>query len=201
MTARGLILQIQACHRSFIRLIFMLPSPLMLENKTAPAQNLSCARADKTNLWCHLACRCYVSRPLCREPTFPCSVTGAARQRILRAMPVSPCPPRTIMQTRSVSPSQHRGLSVTALCALLSLHWFKAFIPHTGVFVNTQFQILFRFCGFRRRHVVFIQYKQFLHLFGHGGFGVLQQAVLRQVGAVLAVQRQQHIFSAQGVAA
>lgn len=141
------------------------------------------------------------SRPLCREPTFPCSVTGAARQRILRAMPVSPCPPRTIMQTRSVSPSQHRGLSVTALCALLSLHWFKAFIPHAGVFVNTQFQILFRFCGFRRRHVVFIQHKQFLHLFGHGGVGVLQQAVLRQVGAVLAVQRQQHIFSAQGVAA
>lgn len=154
------------------------------------------------DLWCHLACRTVLlPRPLCREPTFPCSVTGAARQRILRAMPVSPCPPRTIMQTRSVSPSQHRGLSVTALCALLSLHWFKAFIPHTGVFVNTQFQILFRFCGFRRRHVVFIQHKQFLHLFGHGGVGVLQQAVLRQVGAVLAVQRQQHIFSAQGVAA
>ena len=87
MTVRGLILQIQACHRSFIRLIFMLPSPLMLENKTAPAQNLSCARADKTNLWCHLACRCYVSRPLCREPTFPCSVTGAARQRILWITP------------------------------------------------------------------------------------------------------------------
>ena len=40
-----------------------------------------------------------------------------------------------------------------------------------------------------------------MHPFGHRGVGVLQQAVLRQVGAVLAVQRQQHIFSAQGVAA
>ena len=57
------------------------------KNKTALAQNFSCARADKTNLWCHLACRCYGSRPLCREPTFPCSVTGAARQRILRITP------------------------------------------------------------------------------------------------------------------
>ena len=132
-------LQIQACHRSFIRFMFPLPH---CQNKTALAQNFSCARADKTNLWCHLACRCYGSRPLCREPTFPCSVTGAARQRILRAMPVSPCPPRTIMQTRSVSPSQHRGLSVTALCALLSLHWFKAFIPHLRAFVNTQFHFL-----------------------------------------------------------
>lgn len=117
------------------------------------------------------------SRPLCREPTFPCSVTGAARQRILRAMPVSPCPPRTIMQTRSVSPSQHRGLSVTALCALLSLHWFKAFIPQAGVFVNTLLQIflrrLFCLCCFRRSHVVFIEYKQFLHQLPHRGTGVL----------------------------
>ena len=86
-----------------------------------------------------LAVQLSIARPLCREPTFPCSVTGAARQRILRAMPVSPCPPRTIMQTRSVSPSQHRGLSVTALCALLSLHWFKAFIPQPSAFVNGYF--------------------------------------------------------------
>ena len=116
-------------------------------------------------------------RPLCREPTFPCSVTGAARQRILRAMPVSPCPPRTIVQTRSVSPSQHRGLSVTALCALLSLHWFKAFIPQAGAFVNTLLQIFLRclFCPrcFRRSHVVFIEYKQFLYQLSHRGTGVL----------------------------
>ena len=116
-------------------------SPIV-KNKTALAQNFSCARADKTNLWCHLACRCYVSRPLCREPTFPCSVTGATRQRILRAMPVSPCPPRTIVQTRSVPRSQPRGLSVTAPSVLLSLHWFKAFIPHLRAFVNTQFHFL-----------------------------------------------------------
>ena len=178
------------------------PSPPLLKTKlplhrTSPVQGQIKQICGATLL----AVLTIQSRPLCREPTFPCSVTGAARQRILRAMPVSPCPPRTIMQTRSVSPSQHRGLSVTALCALLSLHWFKAFIPHTGVFVNTQFQILFRFCCFRRRHVIFIQHKQFLHLFGHGGVGVLQQAILRQVGTVLAVQRQQHIFSAQGVAA
>ena len=83
------------------------------------------------------------SRPLCREPTFPCSVTGAARQRILKAVLLSPCPPRTIMQTRFVSPSQHRGLSVTALCALLSLHWFKAFIPHCSRFVNGFLQKIF----------------------------------------------------------
>ena len=188
----------------FQRNVFHRSFPLLccVRNKKLPLHRNPPVQGQITiYLWCHLACRNYKLRPLCREPTFPCSVTGAARQRILRAMPVSPCPPRTIMQTRSVSPSQHRGLSVTALCALLSLHWFKAFIPHTGVIVNTQFQILFRFCGFRRRHVVFIQHKQFLHLFGHGGVGVLQQAVLRQVGAVLAVQRQQHIFSAQGVAA
>ena len=76
------------------------------------------------------------SRPLCREPTFPCSVTGAARQRILRAMPVSPCPPRTIMLSRFAPHSQQQGLSVAALSALLSLHWFKAFIPHCSRFVN-----------------------------------------------------------------
>lgn len=189
------LFQSNVFHRSF-------PLLCCVRNKKLPLHRNPPVQGQITiYLWCHLACRNYKLRPLCREPTFPCSVTGAARQRILRAMPVSPCPPRTIMQTRSVSPSQHRGLSVTALCALLSLHWFKAFIPHAGVFVNTQFQILFRFRGFRRRHVVFIQHKQFLQLFGHGGVGVLQQAVLRQVGAVLAVQRQQHIFSAQGVAA
>lgn len=33
-------------------------SPIV-KNKTALAQNFSCARADKTNLWCHLACRAY----------------------------------------------------------------------------------------------------------------------------------------------
>ena len=33
------------------------PLPSKLKNKTALAQNFSCARADKTNLWCHLACR------------------------------------------------------------------------------------------------------------------------------------------------
>ena len=118
------------------------PSPPLLKTKlplhrTSPVQGQIKQICGATLL----AVLTIQSRPLCREPTFPCSVTGAARQRILRAMPVSPCPPRTIMQTRSVSPSQHRGLSVTALCALLSLHWFKAFIPHTGVFVNTQFQI------------------------------------------------------------
>ena len=123
------------------------PSPPLLKTKlplhrTSPVQGQIKQICGATLL----AVLTIQSRPLCREPTFPCSVTGAARQRILRAMPVSPCPPRTIMQTRSVSPSQHRGLSVTALCALLSLHWFKAFIPHPGVFVNTQFQMLFRFC-------------------------------------------------------
>lgn len=160
-------LQIQACHRSFIRFMFPLPH---CQKQNCPCTELLLCKGQIKQI-CGatlLAVLIIQSRPLCREPTFPCSVTGAARQRILRAMPVSPCPPRTIMQTRSVSPSQHRGLSVTALCALLSLHWFKAFIPHTGVFVNTQFQILFRFCGFRRRHVVFIQHKQFLHLLGHG---------------------------------
>ena len=47
-----------------------------------------------------------------------------------------------IVQTRSVPRSQPRGLSVTALSVLLSLHWFKAFIPHLRAFVNTQFHFL-----------------------------------------------------------
>ena len=90
-----------------------------------------------------LAVLSITAQPLCREPSFPCSVTGAARQQILGAKPFSPCPPRTIMQTRFVPRSQHRGLSVTALCALLSLHWFKEFIPQPRAFVNTQGTIIF----------------------------------------------------------
>ena len=50
---------------------------------------LFCARADTSICGATLlAARCIsAARPLCREPTFPCPVTGAARQRIL-----GPCP-------------------------------------------------------------------------------------------------------------
>ena len=127
----------------FHQVHFHFPSPPLLKTKlplhrTSPVQGQIKQICGATLL----AVLTIQSRPLCREPTFPCSVTGAARQRILRAMPVSPCPPRTIVQTRSVPRSQPRGLSVTALSVLLSLHWFKAFIPHLRAFVNTQFYFL-----------------------------------------------------------
>ena len=47
------------CSSSNNFLAFLEDTLSKLKNKTALAQNFSCARADKTNLWCHLACRAY----------------------------------------------------------------------------------------------------------------------------------------------
>ena len=121
----------------FHQVHFHFPSPPLLKTKlplhrTSPVQG-QIKQICGATLLAVLTIR---SRPLCREPTFPCSVTGAARQRIPRAKPVSPCPPRTIMLSRFAPHSQQQGLSVAALSALLSLHWFKAFIPHCSRFVN-----------------------------------------------------------------
>lgn len=125
------------CHRSFNSRFFIdTCSPHgRCKNKTALAQKYLCARADK-NLWCHLACRTITAQPLCREPTFPCPVTGATRQRILKACACFPVPSVNHYAAPLCTPFPAKGLSVTALGALLSLHWFKAFIPQRTRFVN-----------------------------------------------------------------
>ena len=109
------------------------PSPPLLKTKlplhrTSPVQGQIKQICGATLL----AVLTIQSRPLCREPTFPCSVTGAARQRILRAMPVSPCPLRTIVPPRVPACSQLSRLSVRAPAVLLSHHWFIACIVSRG---------------------------------------------------------------------
>ena len=127
------VLQIQACHRSFIRFMFPLPHCLKTKlplHRTSPVQG----QINKSVVPPCLPCLLYNHGHSVGEPTFPRLCNGAARQRILRAMPAFPrALPRTIMQTRSVSPSQHRGtLCNCAVCALLSLHWFKSIYTTHG---------------------------------------------------------------------
>lgn len=78
----------------FQRYLFHVSSPLVLckgKIKLPLHRNPPVQGQITIYLWCHLACRVhYKTRPLCREPTFPCSVTGAARQRILKAYRLFP---------------------------------------------------------------------------------------------------------------
>ena len=80
------LFQSNVFHRSF-------PLLCCVRNKKLPLHRNPPVQGQITiYLWCHLACRNYKLRPLCREPTFPCPVTGAARQRILKALAFFPVP-------------------------------------------------------------------------------------------------------------
>ena len=193
-----------------IRLFSSLHAPLGLcKNKTALAQKNSFrARADKSLSVVPPCLLCIsLAQPLCREPTFPCPVTGAPVSGY-SGLAFSPCPPRTIVLHRSASPFQRRGLSVAALTALLSLHWFEAFIPHRAGFVNAfgekSLGGLALLSIFRRCFVDFIvrvEDQKFLGRLGHRR-AVLQHGSIAGIkGAILSIQHQQQVFARRDLVA
>ena len=127
------LFQSNVFHRSF---------PLMccVRNKKLPLHRNPPVQGQITiYLWCHLACRNYKLRPLCREPTFPCPVTGAARQRILKALAFFPRALREPLCCPALRPIPSNRGSLWLRCQLYFRFIGLKHLYHTVPVLSTAF--------------------------------------------------------------